>query len=62
MVQRSISEIFFELPDELNENERRIQIYLLIPFGLFFNLILSYIWFGVLMGMNFIPFFLLFHS
>lgn len=58
MKQRSISEIFFKLPDELNEDERRIQIFLLIPFGLFFNLILSYIWFVILMGLDFIPFFL----
>ncbi|OPX61235.1 MAG: hypothetical protein A4E25_00014 [Methanobacterium sp. PtaB.Bin024] len=60
MKQRSISEIFFKLPYELSEAERKTQILLLIPFGLITSIILSYIWFGLLIGLNFIPFFIAF--
>ena len=60
MRQRSISEIFFKMPYELNSKERKTQIFFLIPFGLIFNFVLTYIWFGLLMGFNFLPFFFIF--
>lgn len=60
MRQRNISEIFFKMPYELNEAERKTQALLLIPFGLITSFILSYIWFGLLIGLNFIPFFIAF--
>ena len=58
MKQRSISKIFFKMPYELNESERKTQALLLIPFGLIFGFIFSYVWFGIIMGTNFIPLFL----
>lgn len=57
MRQRSISKIFFKMPYELNEAERKTQALLLIPFGLISCLIVSYIFVEILMGFNFIPFF-----
>lgn len=57
MKQRSISKIFFKLPYELNEAERKTQALLLIPFGLISCFIVSYLFVGILMGFNFIPFF-----
>ncbi len=60
MKQRSISEIFFKLPYELSEAERKTQILLLIPFGLLSNLLITYIFIGILIGTNFIPFFMAF--
>ncbi|NYB52637.1 MAG: hypothetical protein HVN35_08785 [Methanobacteriaceae archaeon] len=57
MKQRSISKIFFKLPYELNETERKTQALLLIPFGLISCFIVSYLFVGILMGFNFIPFF-----
>lgn len=58
MRQKSISEILFKLPWQLNEKERQTQILLLIPIGLFSNLIISYVFIGILIGSNFIPFFI----
>ena len=60
MKQRSISkiELLSKMPYELNEAERKTQALLIIPVGLIFGFIFSYVWFGILIGINFIPFFL----
>lgn len=60
MRQRSILRIINKMPYELSDDERKTQIFFLIPFGLIFNFVLTYIWFGLLMGFNFLPFFFIF--
>lgn len=60
MRQRSISKIFFKMPYELNDAERKTQALLLIPFGLISCFIVSYLFVGILMELNFIPFFMAF--
>jgi hypothetical protein len=60
MRQRSISKIFFKMPYELNDAERKTQALLLVPFGLISCFIVSYLFVGILMEFNFIPFFMAF--
>ena len=60
MGRRNLSEFINKWPDELNEEERKIQILVLIPFLMVFIFFLTYIWFEMFIGINFIPFFLVF--
>lgn len=52
----SISKIAFKFPHQLNKDERKAQIFFLIGAGLIWCLVLSYIFVGILIGYNFIPF------
>lgn len=56
MGQINLSKIAFKFPHQLNKGERKAQILLLIGVGFIWCFVVSYIFVGVLIGSNFIPF------